>query len=320
MKTYQLEKKTTQPKKKSPVKLGLGCLFTLLFALTLLPILMDIQLPLFEISSQTLQIISIIELAIAFLCFLPAKKRELPTLPNRNLGKRTLYTALSVLILIPLTIFMGMSYFDDKKYYLISILIILETLIPFCIAFESRKPQARELIVISVLCGIGVAGRIAFCMLPQFKPVMALIILAGVCFGAETGFLVGAVTQFVSNFFFGHGPWTPWQMFAFGIIGFVAGIVFRKGWLQKSKVSLSLFGLFSVLILYGGIMNPASVIMWQDEINWKMLASSLVMGIPFDFIHGLSTAFFLWFLSEPMIEKLERIKMKYGLLENKEKE
>ena len=100
-------------------------------------------------------------------------------------------------------------------------------MIPFAFAFENRKPKARELVIISSLCAIGVVGRTAFFMLPQFKPVAAIVIISGVAFGGETGFLVGAITAFVSNFFFGQGPWTPWQMFSFGIIGFLAGIMFQ---------------------------------------------------------------------------------------------
>ena len=181
--------------------------------------------------------------------------------------------------------------------------------------FEKRKPQARELIVISVLCAIAVAGRSSFFMLPQFKPVVALVIIAGVCFGGETGFLVGAVTGFVSNFFFGQGPWTPWQMFAFGIIGFFAGILFQKGFLRKTKVSLCIFGFITTIAIYGGIMNPSSVIMWQGNITKEMLISSYIVALPFDIVHGISTATFLWFISQPMIDKLERIKVKYGLVE-----
>ena len=152
-------------------------------------------------------------------------------------------------------------------------------------------------------------------MLPQFKPVVALVILAGVCFGGETGFLVGAVTGFVSNFFFGQGPLTPWQMFGFGIIGFLAGICFKKGFLRKTKASLCIFGFVATLVIYGGIMNPASLIVSQSKLNREMIASSYVVGFPFDLVHALSTAFFLWFISEAMIDKLERIKLKYGLVE-----
>ena len=239
--------------------------------------------------------------------------------PQKNVrqvpkSKRTAMSTFSILLLIPLTIYLGISFFGNKKYYFISLLILLETMIPFFMMFERRKPKARELILISVLCGLAVAGRSVFFMLPQFKPVIALIIIAGVAFGGETGFLVGTVTAFVSNFFFGQGPWTPWQMFAFGIIGFIAGIFFNKGILRKTKITLCIFGFFMTLIVYGGIMNPSSVIMWQNKITWKMLLSACIAGITFDLIHALGTAFFLWFISEPMIDKLERIKIKYGLV------
>ena len=236
---------------------------------------------------------------------------------DRKLSKRTLAAAFLILLLIPLTLYAGVSFFGDRKYYFISLLIILETMIPFAMVFESRKPKARELVVISVLCGIAVAGRAAFFMLPQFKPVSAIVIIAGVCFGGETGFLVGAVGGFVSNFFFGQGPWTPWQMFAFGIIGFLGGILFKKGFLRKTKASLSVFGFLATLVIYGGIMNPASVIMAQSKITPQMIYASYIAGLPLDLIHALSTAFFLWFIAEPMTDKLERIKIKYGLIERK---
>ena len=245
----------------------------------------------------------------------PEKKQRREEKNNKKLSKRTLCATLLILIFIPLTIFLGSRFFGDRKYYFISLLIILETMIPFCMVFESKKPKARELIIISVLCAITVAGRAAFFMLPQFKPVVALVIIAGVCFGGETGFLVGVITGFVSNFFFGHGPWTPWQMFSYGIIGFIAGILFKKGLLKRNRISLVVYGFLSTLVIYGGIMNPASVIMWQNKITWEMIISSYIVGIPFDLIHALSTTVFLLFISKPMIDKLERIKIKYGLIE-----
>ena len=233
---------------------------------------------------------------------------------EHKLTKRTLAAVFMILLAIPFTIYFGMFYLGDRKYYFISLLIILETMIPFCMTFEGRHPKARELVIISVLCAIAVAGRAAFFMLPQFKPVVALVIIAGVSFGGETGFLVGAVTGFVSNFFFGQGPWTPWQMFAFGIIGFLAGILFRKGLLRKTKISLCVFGGLATIIIYGGIMNPATIIMSQDRLNFAMIKAAYISGLPFDLAHGASTVFFLWFIAEPMIEKLDRVKIKYGLI------
>lgn len=265
------------------------------------------------------QTISILFIAAAMFNLIPRKKLGKELIQNekskRKILKRTKIATLLILFLIPLTIFIGIYYLGDKKYYFISLLIILETMIPFGFAFENRKPKARELVIISALCAIGVAGRTAFFMLPQFKPVAAIVIISGVAFGGETGFLVGAITAFVSNFFFGQGPWTPWQMFSFGIIGFLAGIMFQKGILRKTKTDMCVFGFVATFVIYGGIMNPASVIMWQSNININMVLSSYVMGMPFDFIHAVSTVFFLFFAAEPMLEKLERIKIKYGLIE-----
>ena len=114
-----------------------------------------------------------------------------------------------------------------RLYYLVALLIIVGTMIPFFAVFERRRSQARELVVLATLSALAVAGRVAFFFLPQFKPVCAIVVIAGACFGGESGFLVGAVAGFVSNFFFGQGPYTPWQMFCFGIVGFVAGLLFH---------------------------------------------------------------------------------------------
>ena len=232
-----------------------------------------------------------------------------------ELSLRTKIAMAMIFLVIPLTLFFSMYYLNDRKYYFISVLILIEIGIPFVMVFENRKPQARELVVIAVLCGIGVAGRTAFFMIPQFKPVVALTIISGVCLGPETGFLVGAMTGFASNFFFGQGPWTPWQMFSFGIIGFLAGICFKKGLLPKKKVALSLFGAMTTFFIYGGLMNPASVLMFQPNPTKEMFVLAYIQGIPFDLIHAFATSFFLFFFGQPMMEQLERIKVKYGLIE-----
>ncbi len=234
---------------------------------------------------------------------------------KRKLAKRTLVATALILLLIPFTLFVGVYYLGDRKYYFISLLILLETMAPFFLIFEGRKPQARELVVIAVLCAIGVAGRAAFFMLPNFKPVMAITIIAGVAFGGETGFLVGAVTMLTSNVLFSQGPWTPWQMFAMGIIGFLAGVLFRKGILRRGRTSLCVFGALCAIVIYGGIMNPASALLWAHELNKEILITYYLTGFPVDCIHAAATWIFLWFGAEPMLEKLDRIKVKYGLVE-----
>lgn len=226
--------------------------------------------------------------------------------------KSMLFALLVIALMVPFTIYAGLRFFGDRKYLFTSLLIIFETLIPFALVFEKRKPRAREIVIISVLCAIAVAGRAAFYMLPQFKPVAAIVIIAGLCFGCETGFLVGAITAFVSNFLFGQGPWAPWQMLAFGLIGFLSGAVSAIRVIPKNKVSLCIFGFLATIIIYGGIMNPASVIMWQTPTTEKIVAA-YVAGASFDLVHGLATAVFMWFIAEPMIEKLVRVRKKFGI-------
>jgi len=236
-------------------------------------------------------------------------------LKENSLSRRTLISAVLILLLIPVTILFGVFFLNDRKYYFISLLIVLYTMIPFFMVFENRKPQARELIVISVLSAIGVAGRSAFFMVPQFKPVVAVVIISGVCFGPESGFLVGAVTGFVSNFFFGQGPWTPWQMFCFGIIGFLAGVLFQKNIIKKTKLSLCVYGGLSTFFIYGGIIDIGSLLMFTSNFSLKALLSTYISGFWFNMVHAIATIFFLYLISQPMIEKLDRIKIKYGMIE-----
>lgn len=228
---------------------------------------------------------------------------------------RTIAAAVMILLAVPLTILAGTFLLGDRKYYFISLLVILETMLPFLLVFEGRKPRPRELVIIGVLCAIGVAGRAAFLALPGFKPVAALVIVAGVAFGGETGFMVGAVTMFVSNMLFGQGPWTPWQMFAMGVIGFLSGILFRRGAFGRGRLALCVYGVLAVVVVYGGLMNPASVLMYQPKPTWEMILTAYLTGLPMDLVHGVSTAVILWFVSRPMLEKLDRIKVKYGLVE-----
>ena len=158
-------------------------------------------------------------------------------------------------------------------------------------------------------------------MLPEFKPVVALVVIAGASLGAETGFLVGAVTMLVSNMIFGQGPWTPWQMFALGMTGFLAGILFyrkssevpmsiKEVWIRVA--ALAVYGGAAAVILYGGIMNLGSLIMAHSVMNRATIISYYVAGLPFDLIRGVATIIFTALLAKPFMEKIERTRKKYG--------
>ncbi len=247
-----------------------------------------------------------------FLCGRGTKRMEI--IPVKR-PKKYFWLSLGALtVLVPLTIFVGIYFFGDTKYLFISLLILFEIMLPFFVSLEKQKIQARELVLIATVCALCVTGRAVFYMLPSFKPVAALVILSGVTLGSETGFLVGAVTMLASNVFFGQGIWTPWQMFAMGTIGFLAGAVFNHKILPVNKISLSLFGFLAVLILYGGIMNPAAMFMAHTTVSWESLMLYYLSGIPVDLIHAAATAFFLVIGGEPILRNLERVKKKYGII------
>ncbi len=241
--------------------------------------------------------------------------------------RQKLITILLIFVVTPLTILGGVFFLDDRKYYFISLLLVIYSLIPFFLHFEGRKPQARELMAISVMAALVVAGRAAFFMVPQFKPVVALVIVSGIALGRGSGFLVGAMGALVSNFFFGMGPFTPWQMFTTGLIGYLSGAIFKQagpdipdkpGFLYIhaipiKKASLCIFGGLTTFFIYGWIMDLSSVLAWAGELSWKLAGATYLAGLPFNLMHSFSTMVFLYFLGLPMIEKLGRIKTKYGL-------
>jgi len=183
-------------------------------------------------------------IALLFGCIAAIGRRSKPLtllqtpVQKRKLSHRTRLAAALILLCIPATLYLGFFYLGNTAYYPIAFAVLLECMVPFFLVFEGRKPQARELVLVASLCALGVAGRAAFFMLPQFKPVLALTIISGVALGGETGFLVGAMTMLASNVLFSQGPWTPFQMFAMGIIGFLAGVLFRRGWLRRSRAAL----------------------------------------------------------------------------------
>ena len=254
----------------------------------------------------------------------PQKYIERTMRTDHKMGKRTRATLILILIAIPLVIFFGIYFLNDRSNVFIGLCIICLAMLPFAMVFEDRQPQARELLLIAVISAIAVVGRMAFFMLPQFKPVTAIVIIAGVGLGAEAGFLTGAMSGFVSNFFFGQGPWTPWQMFAYGIIGFIAGLMFNRSgskrnrsrkWERTHLILMCVYGAFATFFIYGGIMDVSSSLNFSKEFSWQILSAKVLSGIPFNFVHAVSTVVFLFFLARPIERKLDRIKKKYGILE-----
>ena len=105
---------------------------------------------------------------------------------------------------------------------------------PAILAFEWKGCGARELAAIAVMTGLSVCSRVLFAPLPGFKPVSAIVILTGLSFGPLAGFITGAASAVLSNFFFGQGPWTAFQMLAWGSVGFLSGF-FCRSRLRRSE-------------------------------------------------------------------------------------
>lgn len=227
-----------------------------------------------------------------------------------SLKWRTSYIYELVLLLLSLlAVVIGSMLLPIRQVLGLSLVLILVSIVFFLIIFEKSAHNPRELTVIASLIAITVGARSVFYMLPQFKPVGALVIIAGAALGPEVGFIVGSLSMLVSNIFFSQGPWTPWQMIAFGIIGFVAGILVQTKVLQQKRLPLAIFGFLSIFIIYGGIINPASVLMFTTDVNLKMLLLSYVSGAPMDLVHAIATVVFIWFLAKPFIKKLLRIQL-----------
>lgn len=234
-------------------------------------------------------------------------------------GKKHIWVSVLIICLMLPVILIVSRYFGNRKYYLCSILLIVLSMIPFLLSFEQRRPQAREIVTLAVMCAIAVASRAAFIMVPHFKPLVGIVIITGMAFGAEAGFLTGAVSGFVSNFLFGQGPWTPWQMFAFGIAGFLAGLLERAGILKgEKKVPAAIFGGVIVFCIVGPLLDVCTLFTMSSAITKETAAAVFLSGVPVNAIHALATFLTLLLLSRPITEKLNRIKVKYGMMEEDE--
>ena len=148
--------------------------------------------------------------------------------------KRTRLSAALIFLVMPLTIVLGL-YLGKDKFMVISLLILIYTMLPFFMVFERRKPKAREIVLIAMMSALTVTLQL-FCHITLPLQIgTAMIIISGISLGPEAGFLIGAVSRFVCNFYMGQGPWTPWQMFCWGILGFLAGLAFNKVDLDELK-------------------------------------------------------------------------------------
>ena len=226
--------------------------------------------------------------------------------------RSTLFSLLTCVVLIPATLFLG-TRLHGRWYYLTCTLVIIEVMIPFFLAFETRKPQARELVTIAVMCALSVASRVVV-LIPNFKPMTAIIMISGIALGPEAGFLTGAVGAFASNFFFSQGPWTPWQMMGYGFGGFLAGLVFYRKSRRRSPAVLAIFGFLSIQLVVGPLLDCCTFFTTGSKLSWKYAAAVFGAGVPYNFKHALACALTMLLFSKPLLGKLDRLITKYGMM------
>ena len=160
------------------------------------------------------------------------------------------------------------------------------------------------------MTALSVAGRVLFAAIPGFKPVTALIVLTAMYFGPQAGFMTGALSALLSNFYFGQGPWTPMQMLAWGMVGFLAGLFAKR--LQKSRVSLILYGAFAG-VLFSFVMDIWTVLWWDGGFNAARYAAAIVSSAGFTAVYAVSNVVFLLVLAKPVGRVFARLQQKYGL-------
>ena len=227
-----------------------------------------------------------------------------------------------MVLLVPLAVVLFTRL--KQSFYLSGLTIIVLTIAAFFLHFESRKPQARELVLLAVLCALAVASRAAFGFVPHFKPMLAIVMLTGIAFGPEAGFLCGAISGFASNFIFGQGPWTPWQMFVYGIGGMLAGLFALCGILKKSPrawrdggwrdiLGLTVFGFLCILLVVGPLLDTSTFFMAGFSASSPLAV--YLAGVPVNCVHGSAVALTMLLFGKPLLDRLRRIQIKYGMME-----
>ena len=219
-----------------------------------------------------------------------------------------------ILGLIVLLALLGTLLWHDERYNLIIIALAALSCLPFYFKYEHRKPKTREVVVLATMIALTVISRTLFMLTPSFKPVSAMVIICGIVFGPASGFMCGSLSAVLSDFVFGIGPWTPFQMIAWGLIGYVAGIFNQQ--LFKNKYFL--YGYSAVCgVVFSLIMDLWSVLAFETSFNIMRYLAIIVTSLPMTLIYIISNIVFMFLLSKTMFQILRRVKIKYGITEGK---
>lgn len=210
------------------------------------------------------------------------------------------------LLLIPAVVLAGSTVFREKQYLFLAFAVAALSLLLFLAGIERKAIGTRRMVITAVMTALCIAGR----FIPCFKPVTAISIIAAMYLGREAGFLTGALAALLSNFYFGQGPWTAFQMLAWGLIGWLAGLLADP--LKRSRAFLLFYGLLSGLA-YSLIMDVWTVMWYNAGFDISLYLAAFVTAIPHTVLYAASNFLFLWWMAKPFGEKLSRIKIKYGI-------
>ncbi len=175
-------------------------------------------------------------------------------------------------------------------------------------AFSGRIREPHYITLVSVLSALSVTGRIVFAPFAGFKPCTAVIIIAGMCLGSDAGFITGALTALVSNFYFGQGVWTLYQSFSWGIVGIAAGASGKL--LRKSRAALIIFAALSGGV-YSVIMDVFSTFWADGYFNMLRFAALTASSLPLTMTYAVSNVVFIAVLSDRLCFTVLRIRNKY---------
>ena len=216
------------------------------------------------------------------------------------------------LVFIPLTVLAGALLLEQNRYDIVMLLVAVLSIVPFFLRFEHKRQNVRDLVLVAVMTALSVAGRFLFAPVTGFKPGTAIVIITGLYLGWEAGYLCGSLTALVSNLYFGQGPWTPFQMAIWGLIGLFAALLAKQ--LCASRILLCIYGVFSG-VAYSAFMDVWSTLWYDGYLNIARYLALLITALPFMAVYAVSNVVFLLMLTGPIGRKLTRIKTKYGLLQ-----
>ncbi|RXM69877.1 ECF transporter S component [Clostridium tetani] len=208
-----------------------------------------------------------------------------------------------ILIIIYLVSVIVMTYFNIRIERVIQILAIaLIFLVVFL--FESKEIDSKTLAIVATMSTLAGILRVPFTAIPGVQPVTFICAVSGYTLGGINGFMVGAMSAFISNFFIGHGPWTPWQMIGWGLCGLFFGVF--RGKIEKKgiKAFVILCGIWGYI--YGFILNQWYILEFMTPVTIKTILMGSILSFSHDTLHALGNMIFAKFFGENFIEVLER--------------